>query len=61
MLDLLKIIDETVVVTEDIKQSKKVQYPFRELILQCLLAVLNDMETFEEIVLYGTMKIDFLR
>jgi hypothetical protein len=61
MQDLVKIIDETVILTQDIRQAKKVRYPLRELILQCLLAVLSGMETFEEIVLYGTMKIDFLR
>jgi predicted transposase YbfD/YdcC len=61
MQDLVKIIDETVILTQDIRQAKKVQYPLKELILQCLLAVLSGMETFEEIVLYGTMKIDFLR
>lgn len=61
MINLLRIIDEVVIVTEDIRQSKKVKYPLKELLLQSLLAVLSGMETYEEITLYGTMKIDFLR
>ena len=59
--------DETVVFLsyfndlQDPRQPGKVTYPLAEVLLLCLLAVLAGAESFTEIALYGTKKLEFLR
>ena len=58
---LLKLIEECLVHVEDKRQKAKVRYPLRELILLVFCAVLCGCEDYEDIVLYGEEKLDFLR
>ena len=46
---------------QDPRQPGKVTYPLAEVLLLCLLAVLAGAESFTEIALYGTKKLEFLR
>jgi predicted transposase YbfD/YdcC len=45
----------------DPRQRAKVVYPLEEILLLCLLAVLAGAETFVDIALFGTKKLDLLR
>lgn len=59
--------DETVVFLSyfkdlnDPRQQGKVTYPLDEILLLCLLAVLAGAETFVDIALFGSKKLDLLR
>jgi predicted transposase YbfD/YdcC len=59
--------DETVVFLsyfkdlQDPRQPGKVTYPLAEVLLLCLLAVLAGAESFTEIALFGTKKLELLR
>jgi predicted transposase YbfD/YdcC len=46
---------------QDPRQPGKVTYPLAEVLLLCLLAVLAGAESFTEIALFGTKKLEFLR
>ncbi len=46
---------------DDPRQSGKVAYPLDEMLLQCLVAVLADAESWVEIAAFGKRKLDFLR
>ena len=45
----------------DPRQRGKVVYPLDEVLLLCLLAVLAGADSFTEMALFGTRKLDFLR
>ena len=59
--------DETVVFLryfkdlQDPRQQGKIAYPLDEILLLCLLAVLDGAECFTEIALFGTKKLALLR
>ena len=60
-------LDETVVFLSyfkglnDPRQQGKVVYPLEEILLLCLLAVLAGAETFVDIALFGSKKLELLR
>ena len=45
----------------DGRQSAKVKYPFEEVLLLCLLAVIAGAETITDIARFGQMKVELLR